>query len=239
MPQINNAAVAHPQKRGIEQADLCVEVSVVLPISRLALHEENSHIPVVIARCPSLFHITTTNHSKVNYFGTRRVCESLLPLLRPGGRVINVSSSVGQIAVTEAPGCPLAVSTPGCGLSADLKRSLLSATLTIEDLDDIMRAYLAVVHAHFRPTVATNTNTKADANTNTNTNTQSNVSPTHHPYASWPEYGYAMSKIAVTQLTRLLAKQHPRRRLNDAATVGILSECLACFKSGNHPCSNM
>merc|ERR1719247_3850479 len=71
---INNAAVAHPQKRGIEQADLCVEV---------------------------------------NYFGTRRVCESLLPLLRPGGRVINVSSSVGQInpAVAEASGCPMAVST--------------------------------------------------------------------------------------------------------------------------------
>ena len=43
------------------------------------------------------------------------MCESLIPLLHPGGRIINVSSSVGQLnpAVTNAPGCPLAVSTQG------------------------------------------------------------------------------------------------------------------------------
>jgi len=32
---------------------------------------------------------------RVNYFGTRSVCEELFPLLRPGARVVNVSSSSG------------------------------------------------------------------------------------------------------------------------------------------------
>ena len=32
----------------------------------------------------------------VNYFGTRAVCAALLPLLRPRGRIVNVSSRAGQ-----------------------------------------------------------------------------------------------------------------------------------------------
>ena len=36
------------------------------------------------------------NTVRINYFGTLNVCRELFPLLRPGARVVNVSSSCGN-----------------------------------------------------------------------------------------------------------------------------------------------
>ena len=35
---------------------------------------------------------------KTNYWSSKRVCETLFPLLRPGARVVNVSSSMGHLS---------------------------------------------------------------------------------------------------------------------------------------------
>ncbi len=56
-----------------------------------------------------------------NYFGTRRVTEALLPLLRRGARVVNVSSGHGRLAAVVR--------------TSELRRRLTSEDLTLDGLD--------------------------------------------------------------------------------------------------------
>lgn len=64
---------------------------------------------------------------RVNYFGLRAVCHALFPLLAPGARVVNLSSSVGHLSVI-----------PG-----DMLRSRFhSPQLTVQKLDDLMREFV-------------------------------------------------------------------------------------------------
>ncbi len=58
----------------------------------------------------------------MNYWGTKRACAALFPLLSPGARVVNVSSSAGWLRNVVADG-------------TELKRRLGSADLTEEELD--------------------------------------------------------------------------------------------------------
>ncbi len=62
------------------------------------------------------------NTVRANYFGTRRVCEALFPLLRPGARVVNVSSSAGWLKQHVRDG-------------TELKKRLASRELTVDELD--------------------------------------------------------------------------------------------------------
>lgn len=40
----------------------------------------------------------------INYSGSRAVCEALLPFLRPEGRIVNISSSLGALRIIHDPG---------------------------------------------------------------------------------------------------------------------------------------
>ena len=42
---------------------------------------------------------------RTNYYGTQRVCNLLFPLLTPGARVVNVSSSCGQLSMIDGENC--------------------------------------------------------------------------------------------------------------------------------------
>lgn len=62
----------------------------------------------------------------VNYFGTKDVCTHFMPLVRPHGRVVHVSSFAGSIAK----------------YGTKVKDALLSPTLTVEQLDALMTQFI-------------------------------------------------------------------------------------------------
>ncbi|XP_043263412.1 carbonyl reductase [NADPH] 1-like [Colletes gigas] len=63
---------------------------------------------------------------RVNYFGLRKVCSILYPLLKPHARVVHLSSSAGRLSLI-----------PGESL-----RKRLSSKLTEEELDNIMHEFV-------------------------------------------------------------------------------------------------
>lgn len=95
---------------------------------------------------------------RVNYFALRSVCDTLFPLLVPGARVVNLSSSAGRLSMI-----------PG----EELKRTLSSPTLTIDQLDTLMHQFVE----------------KAKAG--------------NHLEFGWPSSAYSVSKVGVSALTFL------------------------------------
>ena len=71
---------------------------------------------------------------QTNYFNTKLVCEQLFPLLKSGARVVNLSSVAGYL-----------LRIP----SDDLKKKFASSdsTLTVEELDAMMRDFVESAHA--------------------------------------------------------------------------------------------
>ncbi|XP_001512599.2 carbonyl reductase [NADPH] 1 [Ornithorhynchus anatinus] len=65
---------------------------------------------------------------KTNFFGTKDVCSVLLPLIKPQGRVVNVSSSVSVRALGKC--------------SPELQRAFRSDTITEEELEGLMRKFV-------------------------------------------------------------------------------------------------
>eukprot|EP00928_Gymnodinium_smaydae_P030659 TRINITY_DN22734_c0_g1_i1.p1 TRINITY_DN22734_c0_g1~~TRINITY_DN22734_c0_g1_i1.p1 ORF type:complete len:325 (-),score=65.69 TRINITY_DN22734_c0_g1_i1:93-956(-) len=64
----------------------------------------------------------------VNYYGTKRMIDAFLPLLRPGGRVVGISSSSGKL---------------GSSWSAARRDELLAEALTLERLDAVAEEFVA------------------------------------------------------------------------------------------------
>ena len=72
---------------------------------------------------------------KTNYFGTKRACEILFPILRSGARVVNVSSSAGFLG-----------NVNGNEPAASALRAKLASsdtTLAVEELDGLMKEFMA------------------------------------------------------------------------------------------------
>ncbi|KAK2503345.1 hypothetical protein MC885_000416 [Smutsia gigantea] len=65
---------------------------------------------------------------KTNFFGTRDVCTDLLPLVRPQGRVVNVSSTLSLIALKRC--------------RPDLQQKFTSETITEEELVGLMNKFV-------------------------------------------------------------------------------------------------
>ena len=79
-------------------------------------------------------HVQAKVTIQTNYFGTKHVCDTLFPILKPGGRVVNVSSSAGFLLNV-------------CGeepAATQLRKTLASSdtTLTIEELDGLMNQFI-------------------------------------------------------------------------------------------------
>lgn len=104
-----------------------------------------------------------------NYFGVVRVVDALLPLLRPGARLVLVSSGSGDRDL----------------LSPPLKAAVSAPDLTRARLDALMQQFVADVAAG------------------------------RHEDAGWPSSAYAVSKIGVTALAGVLAREfaHDARNL--------------------------
>ncbi|VTJ75001.1 Hypothetical predicted protein [Marmota monax] len=77
---------------------------------------------------PTPFHIQAEVTMKTNFFGTRDVCTELLPLIKPQGRVVNVSSLMSMVSLQEC--------------SPELQQKFRSETITEEDLVGLMNKFV-------------------------------------------------------------------------------------------------
>ncbi|XP_008573938.1 PREDICTED: carbonyl reductase [NADPH] 3 [Galeopterus variegatus] len=77
---------------------------------------------------PAPFDIQAEMMLKTNFFATRNVCTELLPIMKPHGRVVNISSLHGLIALENC--------------SEDLQEKFQSETLTEGDLVDLMKKFV-------------------------------------------------------------------------------------------------
>ncbi|GIY08867.1 carbonyl reductase 1 [Caerostris darwini] len=68
------------------------------------------------------------NTTKINFFATYNVCQHLFPLLKPHARVVNVSSSAGQLSFIP---------------DKNLQQKFLSESLTEEQLCDLMQQFVS------------------------------------------------------------------------------------------------
>ncbi|KZT60334.1 NAD(P)-binding protein [Calocera cornea HHB12733] len=105
-----------------------------------------------------------------NYFGTQRLTNALLPLIKPeGGRIVCVSSSAGLLA-----------NLPSRALQA----KFAAPDLTHQQLDELENKFIHDV----------------DAGT--------------YKSEGWPENSYMVSKVGMTALTKIYAREHPGMLIN-------------------------
>lgn len=120
---------------------------------------------------PAPFDVQAEKTLKTNFFATRNVCTELLPIMKPHGRVVNISSLQGSRALD--------------GCSEELQEKFRSATLTEEDLVDLMKKFVE------------------DARNEV------------HEREGWPNSAYGVSKLGVTVLSRILARRLDEKREGD------------------------
>ncbi|XP_038201042.1 carbonyl reductase [NADPH] 1-like [Arvicola amphibius] len=77
---------------------------------------------------PTPFHTQAEVTLKTNFFGTRDVCTELLPLMKPRGRVVNVSSMASLMALKNC--------------SPELQQKFRSDTITEEELVGLMNKFV-------------------------------------------------------------------------------------------------
>ncbi|KAF0880063.1 CBR1 reductase, partial [Crocuta crocuta] len=77
---------------------------------------------------PTPFHIQAEVTMKTNFFGTRDVCTELLPLMKPQGRFVNLSSIMSIVALTN------------CG--SGLQQKFRSESITEEELAGLMNKFV-------------------------------------------------------------------------------------------------
>ncbi|KAL1787595.1 carbonyl reductase [NADPH] 1 [Sigmodon hispidus] len=77
---------------------------------------------------PTHFHIQAEAAMRTNFFGTRAVCMELLPLIKPQGRVVNVSSIISLDALKDC--------------SPELQQKFRSETITEEELVGLMNKFV-------------------------------------------------------------------------------------------------
>ncbi|XP_023414852.1 carbonyl reductase [NADPH] 3 isoform X2 [Loxodonta africana] len=120
---------------------------------------------------PTPFDIQAEMTLKTNFFATRNVCTELLPIIKPHGRVVNISSLQGSKALEDC--------------SEDLQEKFRCETLTEEDLVDLMKKFVE--------------DTKNEA----------------HEREGWPSSAYGVSKLGVTVLSRIQARNLDEKRKGD------------------------
>ncbi|XP_063298645.1 carbonyl reductase [NADPH] 1-like [Pelobates fuscus] len=115
---------------------------------------------------------------KTNFYGTRDVCKELLPLIKPHGRVVNVSSIVSYNSLGRC--------------SPELQKVFRSESITEEELVKLMEKFVE--------------DAKQDI----------------HQKEGWPNTAYGTSKIGVTVLSKIQARELDATRKGDGI---ILNAC--------------
>ncbi|XP_068931071.1 carbonyl reductase [NADPH] 1-like [Petaurus breviceps papuanus] len=143
------------------------------------LKERYGGVDVLINNAGMAFKIADTTPSPIqaevtmqtNFFGTRAVSAELLPLIKPQGRVVNVSSMMSVLSLKKC--------------SPELQQIFRSDTITEEELVGLMKKFVE------------------DAKNGV------------HQKEGWPNTAYGVSKIGVTVLSRIHARQLNEQRKAD------------------------
>lgn len=130
-------AVKQLEKQGLNPKFHQLDVTDDNSISSFRDHLEKTYggIDVLVNNAAIAFKVAATEPFslqaeetvKVNYFGIRKVCTTLYPLLKPHARVVHVSSSAGRLSLIP---------------SESLRKRLSNPKLTEEELDKIMREFV-------------------------------------------------------------------------------------------------
>ncbi|CAI9574907.1 unnamed protein product [Staurois parvus] len=115
---------------------------------------------------------------KTNFFATRDVCHELLPLIKPNGRVVNVSSMMSSMSLAKC--------------SPELQEKFRSDIITEEELVKLMEKFVE------------------DAKKGI------------HKDQGWADSAYGTSKIGVTVLSRIQARQLKETRKGEGI---VLNAC--------------
>ena len=139
------SAVKELQAEGIQVHFHRLDITDIETVKEFQQHIKNKHggIDILINNAGIAFknaatkpmHVQAEITVKTNYFGTKQTCEILFPILNPGARVVNVSSSCGYLPLVNA-------DEPE---AKNLREKLASSdsTLTDKELDDIMISYIS------------------------------------------------------------------------------------------------
>jgi len=65
-----------------------------------------------------------------NYYGTKNVCRHFFPLIRPHGRVVNVSSFIGKLSILKSP---------------QLLQQFTNPNLTVQEIDNLLNKFIEAV----------------------------------------------------------------------------------------------
>ncbi|KAM9320696.1 carbonyl reductase [NADPH] 1-like isoform 1-T1 [Gastrophryne carolinensis] len=112
---------------------------------------------------------------KTNFFATRDMCNELLPIMKPNGRVVNISSVASVRALA--------------GCSQELEEKFRSDTITEEELVKLMEKFVE--------------DTKNG----------------DHQDKGWPNTAYGVSKMGLTVLSRIQARELKKSRKGDGIIV--------------------
>ena len=138
------ASVKELEKAGINVAFHQLDIEDKSSVEKLRdyMKEQYGGIDVLVNNAGFAFksaatepmHVQAKVTIQINYFGTKQACEILFPILKPGSRVVNVSSSAGFLLNV-------------CGdepAAEELRKKLASSdsTLTVEELDGLMNQFI-------------------------------------------------------------------------------------------------
>ncbi|KAM3936419.1 carbonyl reductase [NADPH] 1-like [Leptodactylus fuscus] len=187
-PKLGEDAVKSLNKEGLSPLFHQLDVTDLTSIQTLRnfLKEEYGGLDVFVNNAGVCFKAADTTPFgtqaeitlKTNFFAARDVCNGLLPLIKPNGRVVNMSSIFSH---TTLPKC-----------SPELQERFRSDTITEDELVKLMKTFVQ------------------DAKKGV------------HQENGWPNFAYGVSKIGLTVLSRIQARQLKETRKGEGI---ILNAC--------------
>jgi len=124
-----------------------------------------------------------------NYWANKAVCDLLFPILRPGARVVNMSSSAGFLGHIGRSG--------NAGAAAKLKATLASKDLTREALDTLMKNFVETAKS------GTQSDQEAIFRCQSLHHNEDTVKANLSREVGWPNSTYVVSKIGWSALSRI------------------------------------
>nr|XP_028582967.1 carbonyl reductase [NADPH] 1-like [Podarcis muralis] len=136
--QRGKEAVAKLQEEGLKPQFHQLDITDLQSIQTLRdfLKEKYGGLNVLVNNAGIAFKVADTTPFAIqaevtlrtNFFATRDICRELLPLMKPNGRVVNVSSMCGASALSQC--------------SQDLQQKFRSDTITEEELVKLMEKFV-------------------------------------------------------------------------------------------------